>query len=103
MQKSFHSHSQKVESEKPPLAACEEKVKLLTGNFQSEMNYFEVSCHRGGGTGQDGSYRSVKLKEPWNNINLLQIRLASFLSWINLISLSPVQSWDFISIPNGSG
>lgn len=42
----------KVESEKPRLARggiWEEKVKLLTGNFQSEMNYFEVSCHRGGG------------------------------------------------------
>jgi len=27
--------------------AVEEKVKLLTGNFQSEMNYFEVSSQGG--------------------------------------------------------
>jgi len=62
------------------------------------MNYFEVSWQKGGWLG--GSYRSVKFKKPWNNINLLQIRLPSFLSWINLISLSPVQSWNSISISN---
>jgi len=34
----------KVKSER---VAVEEKVKLLTGNFQSEMNYFEVSSQGG--------------------------------------------------------
>lgn len=92
MQKSFRSHKKKWK------VKSEEKVKLLTGNFQSEMNYFEVSWQKGGWL--VGSYRSVKFKKPWNNINLLQIRLPSFLSWINLISLSPVQSWNSISISN---
>lgn len=98
MQKTFRSHTKsgKWKASEWASGGGGEKVKLLTGNFQSEMNYFEVSWQG------VGSYRSVKFKKPWNNINLLQIRLPSFLSWINLISLSPVQSWDSISMLSGS-
>jgi len=106
MQKTFRSRK-KLESEKRA-SGCGGKSKIADRKLpiRNELLWSELTRGWEGGFvdgGGAGSYRSVKFKKPWNNINLLQIPLPSFLSWINLISLSPVQSWNSISISNWIG